>query len=203
MTRDVDDMMCKVVTIQGDEFILQAEGSWKVWNLKEDLYEETGIPEYEQHFAHGTTKLKSDDVLSDLLPSCKDHQLILTLVRSGGPKCFSESQKTELWEAFLAFSRDSGDTMDGKHVAKVARMGDMFRLSQVVAGVANIPASVTFLELLTILAHLWTPEDAPRPSKEEDSDVLLMELGRSRSRQVDEADGAGAGAVKRAVITAT
>eukprot|EP00928_Gymnodinium_smaydae_P099257 TRINITY_DN9421_c0_g1_i1.p1 TRINITY_DN9421_c0_g1~~TRINITY_DN9421_c0_g1_i1.p1 ORF type:complete len:247 (+),score=26.55 TRINITY_DN9421_c0_g1_i1:53-742(+) len=195
MTRDADNLLCKVVTIQGDEFTLQAERSWKIWNLKMHVYDETRIPEYEQHFAHKTTKLLSDDTLSDLLPSCDEDQLTLTLVRSGGPECIPKSQKVELWEAFLAFSHDSGDTMDGAQVAQVARMGGMFRASELVPYVANIPDSVTFLELLAILAALWTPEDAPRTEREEDPDALIMELGRSRyapRRQVDESNGAGA-----------
>eukprot|EP00928_Gymnodinium_smaydae_P076651 TRINITY_DN5970_c0_g1_i1.p1 TRINITY_DN5970_c0_g1~~TRINITY_DN5970_c0_g1_i1.p1 ORF type:complete len:237 (-),score=31.97 TRINITY_DN5970_c0_g1_i1:231-941(-) len=194
---DADSLTCKVVSMQGQEMSVHATSSWRIWHLKAHVRAKWRIPEYEQHFAKGNDTVRSDDLLRDLLFTCEGNQLTLSLVRARGPECFSRSRTSELWEAFLAFSRDSGDTMDGTQVAQVAKMGGLFRIADSVACVPNISASVTFLQLLTILAALRTPRNARqtwRPTEGEESSRWTLDLGRTQlapRRRSDELNNAG------------
>eukprot|EP00928_Gymnodinium_smaydae_P076652 TRINITY_DN5970_c0_g2_i1.p1 TRINITY_DN5970_c0_g2~~TRINITY_DN5970_c0_g2_i1.p1 ORF type:complete len:231 (-),score=22.33 TRINITY_DN5970_c0_g2_i1:261-953(-) len=194
---DADPLMCKVVSLKGTEMSVHATCSWRVWNLKAHVRAKWRIPEYEQRYAKGNETVQSDDMLCNLVSTREGNHLTLTLVRCRGPDCFSRSRTSELWEAFLAFSRDSGDTMDGTQVAQVAKMGGLFNISDSVARVPNISASITFLELLTILEAHRTPRNARqtwRPTDGEASSLWTLDLGRSQlapRRRSDELNNAG------------
>eukprot|EP00928_Gymnodinium_smaydae_P023998 TRINITY_DN19572_c0_g5_i1.p1 TRINITY_DN19572_c0_g5~~TRINITY_DN19572_c0_g5_i1.p1 ORF type:complete len:218 (+),score=38.40 TRINITY_DN19572_c0_g5_i1:96-749(+) len=176
-----------VFRLNGEEVTVKVNSSWEVWQLKECVRKKCRVPEYEQYFAHQSTKLRSADKLSAILSTCKGNNLAVSLVRCPRPPCFSKSEASELWEAFLAFSPDKGDTIDGARVSRVARFSDVFEESELDANVLDVPESVTFPDLLDILASVKVTKDSlsvPKPTDDALQMYNMVDLGTASVRRI-------------------
>eukprot|EP00928_Gymnodinium_smaydae_P087230 TRINITY_DN71523_c0_g1_i1.p1 TRINITY_DN71523_c0_g1~~TRINITY_DN71523_c0_g1_i1.p1 ORF type:complete len:235 (-),score=34.77 TRINITY_DN71523_c0_g1_i1:55-690(-) len=166
-----DLMHVRLLLLNGDEITVKARSSWKVWQFKECVRKRLRTPEYEQHFVHQDAQMSSEDTLSALSSACEGNEFTCSFLRRPRPPCISKGEAEELWEAFLTFSPNSGDTMDGANMARVARFAGMFDESELVAKLPNIPDSVTFPELLEVLASVKVAAE-PRTTRKPTDDVL-------------------------------
>eukprot|EP00928_Gymnodinium_smaydae_P018788 TRINITY_DN17161_c0_g1_i1.p2 TRINITY_DN17161_c0_g1~~TRINITY_DN17161_c0_g1_i1.p2 ORF type:complete len:215 (-),score=27.69 TRINITY_DN17161_c0_g1_i1:213-803(-) len=166
--------------------------SWRISDLKEHLRCNLDIPEYEQHFEHKSTRLRSDDLLCNLERG-GENRLDLTLVRESIPKQFPHSRTKRIWNAFVAFSSDFGDSIDGMKATHVAQFANMYQVAQILASSTNLPNTLTFGEVLDLFASLVSPSqmktEATLPQDEVLVPVLHLNLGDvrfARARAVEQ-----------------
>eukprot|EP00928_Gymnodinium_smaydae_P068207 TRINITY_DN5126_c0_g1_i1.p1 TRINITY_DN5126_c0_g1~~TRINITY_DN5126_c0_g1_i1.p1 ORF type:complete len:255 (-),score=16.60 TRINITY_DN5126_c0_g1_i1:546-1196(-) len=145
---------CEVTVSCGQHISVIVKRSWTVSDLREHLRCANGIPEYEQHFAQGSKRLRSDDILCNLDRGHETNRLALTLVKESIPKRFSPSRTNRIWEAFVAFSSDYGDSINGMKATHVAQFANMYQVAQVLASSTNLPQTLNFCELLDLFASL-------------------------------------------------
>eukprot|EP00928_Gymnodinium_smaydae_P032868 TRINITY_DN23703_c0_g1_i1.p1 TRINITY_DN23703_c0_g1~~TRINITY_DN23703_c0_g1_i1.p1 ORF type:complete len:210 (+),score=28.45 TRINITY_DN23703_c0_g1_i1:115-744(+) len=140
---------CKLTTLHGQQYTVDVQPYWNVWKLREHVCKELGIPEYEQSFIRGLVHLRSADSLFPPLLPQPGEPLELCLVRSCLPACFAKVEIEELWQGFLAFSRDHGDTVDGSHASRLARCyAGLCHLSSDIGTEDTTPTCFSFVELL-------------------------------------------------------
>eukprot|EP00928_Gymnodinium_smaydae_P026353 TRINITY_DN20729_c1_g2_i1.p1 TRINITY_DN20729_c1_g2~~TRINITY_DN20729_c1_g2_i1.p1 ORF type:complete len:235 (+),score=22.25 TRINITY_DN20729_c1_g2_i1:48-707(+) len=143
-----------VVATSGSTFVVQAQGSWKVWELRDGIRRATQIPSYEQHLILGNITLSGKDGLSMLFSSTDDLPLTFTLVRSRVPDGMPRHLASLLWRGFLTFGEDCGDTLDGARTASLLRFAGLPDCADLLPGRSDIPALWTFPTCLAYVAEL-------------------------------------------------
>eukprot|EP00928_Gymnodinium_smaydae_P087225 TRINITY_DN7151_c0_g3_i2.p1 TRINITY_DN7151_c0_g3~~TRINITY_DN7151_c0_g3_i2.p1 ORF type:complete len:270 (-),score=59.94 TRINITY_DN7151_c0_g3_i2:367-1122(-) len=160
-------LQCDLLLLSGRVQSVRAEREWQLWELRKYIEKALGIPESEQRFACAAADVKSETVMKDLLSLQGSEHLTLSFSRSPTPACFKESMAREIWEAFLLFSPDKGDTMDSAHVSDVMHFAGMFQSSRKIRQEQDISKSLTFPEVLQVLAE-WKEAVEPRPGSTQD-----------------------------------
>eukprot|EP00928_Gymnodinium_smaydae_P026354 TRINITY_DN20729_c2_g1_i1.p1 TRINITY_DN20729_c2_g1~~TRINITY_DN20729_c2_g1_i1.p1 ORF type:complete len:225 (-),score=36.47 TRINITY_DN20729_c2_g1_i1:184-858(-) len=145
---------CQIVATSGSKFVVQAQRSWKVWELKDGIRQAMKIPSYEQHLLLGNVKVRGKDALSKLSCSTHDVPLTFTMVRSSVPDGISHHLASLLWRGFIMLGEDCGDTMDGERTASLLRFAGLPDCADLVPGRPDIPASWTFPACLAFVAEL-------------------------------------------------
>eukprot|EP00928_Gymnodinium_smaydae_P001268 TRINITY_DN10481_c0_g1_i1.p1 TRINITY_DN10481_c0_g1~~TRINITY_DN10481_c0_g1_i1.p1 ORF type:complete len:211 (+),score=34.51 TRINITY_DN10481_c0_g1_i1:54-686(+) len=171
-----DHLVCDVVSLGGERIHVQAGISWTVWDLKDHLWREYDIPEYETNLAHGVVKLKDADPLSLLPLASSSSRLQLTIFRSKMPLCFPDNVVDRMWQGYHAFRNSDGQSIDGKYLIKILKFGGLFKTAFFLKRL-DIPHPgkfASFRELMEYLAKyrglqcqpigrddLYPPEDKP------------------------------------------
>eukprot|EP00928_Gymnodinium_smaydae_P088107 TRINITY_DN72250_c0_g1_i1.p1 TRINITY_DN72250_c0_g1~~TRINITY_DN72250_c0_g1_i1.p1 ORF type:complete len:220 (+),score=4.35 TRINITY_DN72250_c0_g1_i1:185-844(+) len=148
---------CEVTIACGEHISVTPKHSWTISSLREHLQCTHGIPEYEQHFAYRSRRLRSDDIVCSLDREDGKNRVLLTLMRDSIPKRFSHSRTKRIWEAFLAFSSDYGDSIDGMKATHVAQFADMYQVAQLLASSTDLPHTLNFCEIVDLFASLVSP----------------------------------------------
>eukprot|EP00928_Gymnodinium_smaydae_P085610 TRINITY_DN69139_c0_g1_i1.p1 TRINITY_DN69139_c0_g1~~TRINITY_DN69139_c0_g1_i1.p1 ORF type:complete len:217 (+),score=35.73 TRINITY_DN69139_c0_g1_i1:47-697(+) len=182
----MDEVEIGVRLMDGREVMVTAARAWKVWNLRSEIWKRFHIPEFEQHFHAGVQKLRSDQCMGDLVPMHSHERLKITLVRSRVPESMSDSRAEDLWQAFLVFSRDNGDTVDGVHVLELMKFAGLFKSAKVAAKAGAFRASrFTFPDLLHFVDSIRSGRKtirravaAAEPEGDDDLYLLIDEIDR-------------------------
>eukprot|EP00928_Gymnodinium_smaydae_P096497 TRINITY_DN8539_c0_g2_i1.p1 TRINITY_DN8539_c0_g2~~TRINITY_DN8539_c0_g2_i1.p1 ORF type:complete len:227 (+),score=49.80 TRINITY_DN8539_c0_g2_i1:45-725(+) len=152
--QDQELIECQIGTTGGSRFRVQAKRSCKVWDLRNKISSAAQIPAYEQHLFAGNVKMRSADALSMFAPPTLDAPLKLTLLRSTVPDGISHALALLLWQGFRAFSRDSGETMDGARTPSLLRFAGLSECVDLLRTRADVPSLWTFPQCLAYVAEL-------------------------------------------------
>eukprot|EP00928_Gymnodinium_smaydae_P093257 TRINITY_DN77332_c0_g1_i1.p1 TRINITY_DN77332_c0_g1~~TRINITY_DN77332_c0_g1_i1.p1 ORF type:complete len:257 (+),score=35.60 TRINITY_DN77332_c0_g1_i1:67-771(+) len=162
VVEDEPTFECDIIFTSGRIETIQAEKSWKVWQLRVKIDEELDIPEHEQQLLVDCLILKSDHFLGDLLQPYDSERLKLSFVRLATPERVDEQTASQVWNAFLSFSSDGGDTMDGTYISRVMAITGMRKSSQEFDACGAFHQPLTFRELLQVVAD-WKEHFEPPP----------------------------------------
>eukprot|EP00928_Gymnodinium_smaydae_P042537 TRINITY_DN2861_c0_g1_i1.p1 TRINITY_DN2861_c0_g1~~TRINITY_DN2861_c0_g1_i1.p1 ORF type:complete len:261 (-),score=21.49 TRINITY_DN2861_c0_g1_i1:437-1117(-) len=138
--------------MDGEVFSISAQPFWQTWNLRSHVEKTMGIPSYEQHYAKDGVKLHSNDFLCSLMLERDIPCLHLYLARCSKPEFLSHHCATRMWQSFMVFSHDRGETIEGKYVEEVIRFGGLVESAESVDVSPDVPDRLTFPELMTFVA---------------------------------------------------
>eukprot|EP00928_Gymnodinium_smaydae_P009041 TRINITY_DN13336_c0_g1_i2.p1 TRINITY_DN13336_c0_g1~~TRINITY_DN13336_c0_g1_i2.p1 ORF type:complete len:181 (+),score=21.80 TRINITY_DN13336_c0_g1_i2:68-610(+) len=175
-------MECRVAMLNGDVVVIPAERSWKMWQLRKEISNAKNIPEYELSIFQGDVQLHSNDPLVDTSKPEGD-VVHISLFRSCPSRTLSAPQLQQLWQGFMEYSTDNGETLDLDDVHRIVRSAGMFkaarRLDDTMFLSCDMPAAITFAQLLALVS----PErDAPRFTMEEAERYLEQHDPRNTGR---------------------
>eukprot|EP00928_Gymnodinium_smaydae_P012743 TRINITY_DN14644_c0_g1_i2.p1 TRINITY_DN14644_c0_g1~~TRINITY_DN14644_c0_g1_i2.p1 ORF type:complete len:215 (+),score=34.51 TRINITY_DN14644_c0_g1_i2:73-717(+) len=145
---------CEVATMGGSRLIVHAKRSWKVWQLKEKIAAEMKIPMFEQHLVKDTCMMRNGDTLISAMPSNHSSRLNIGLSRWSVPDTLSNELVSLIWQGYLAFSKDCGETIDGGRVPSLMRYAGLHESATLVSRDYEIPGTLRFDGLVNLLAAL-------------------------------------------------
>eukprot|EP00928_Gymnodinium_smaydae_P038289 TRINITY_DN26438_c0_g1_i1.p1 TRINITY_DN26438_c0_g1~~TRINITY_DN26438_c0_g1_i1.p1 ORF type:complete len:215 (+),score=28.03 TRINITY_DN26438_c0_g1_i1:51-647(+) len=171
---------CRISTLNGRQYTVEVQTDWSIWKLKHHMRLTYQIPEYEQRYVRGSVQLRSADLVCSLPSEDLGDSLELDLLRLTKPDCFSRMQAEDLWQAFLVFSQDDGDTVKGDCAAQIAKFVGKFGLADQIRAIVDIPKCFSFVDLLWYFSgfEMDPRENICREGAEIGVDV--MDFGRFR-----------------------
>eukprot|EP00928_Gymnodinium_smaydae_P011844 TRINITY_DN14331_c0_g2_i1.p1 TRINITY_DN14331_c0_g2~~TRINITY_DN14331_c0_g2_i1.p1 ORF type:complete len:221 (-),score=33.49 TRINITY_DN14331_c0_g2_i1:48-710(-) len=182
---------CTIGTLEGNQYSVEVKADCNMWNLRQHLSDVFGIPEYEQLFARGSVQLKSNDLVCFAGPDHQGDVFELTLLRFPKPACFTRSRAEDIWQAFLSFSPDNGDTVDSRYASKIARFAGMYRVARAIQKEVGMPTHFTYPDLMQYLSALKIPKSRATQSprdRAECQEVMRFDVGRTQCARLQEQD---------------
>eukprot|EP00928_Gymnodinium_smaydae_P022262 TRINITY_DN18753_c0_g1_i1.p1 TRINITY_DN18753_c0_g1~~TRINITY_DN18753_c0_g1_i1.p1 ORF type:complete len:225 (-),score=48.30 TRINITY_DN18753_c0_g1_i1:503-1177(-) len=149
-----DYVECEVSTLGGSQFVVQAESSWKVWELKEEIAAVTNIPIFEQHLIKDLCVMRNVDALINATDSNHAPHLNIGLSRWSVTDTLCDDLLSLAWRGFRAFSKDCGDTIEGARVVSMMRYAGLHEGATLVRREYELPESLSFVDLVALLAEL-------------------------------------------------
>eukprot|EP00928_Gymnodinium_smaydae_P001143 TRINITY_DN10416_c1_g1_i1.p1 TRINITY_DN10416_c1_g1~~TRINITY_DN10416_c1_g1_i1.p1 ORF type:complete len:213 (+),score=24.91 TRINITY_DN10416_c1_g1_i1:56-694(+) len=184
---------CKVRTLHGCQYSVHVQTTWRIRELRDCVRKTFGIPEYEQGYLQGCTRMRSGDLVLSPRAHQSGESPELVLVRSKVPRCFSKSDALDTWYCFLAFSDDDGDTVHRRRASQIARFEGMIELARAITAQNDLPERLSFPELLWHFASLKA--ELPRATRRTPTrlergfeDTLLMDIGNATCPRLQSED---------------
>eukprot|EP00928_Gymnodinium_smaydae_P076826 TRINITY_DN5991_c0_g2_i1.p1 TRINITY_DN5991_c0_g2~~TRINITY_DN5991_c0_g2_i1.p1 ORF type:complete len:257 (+),score=37.33 TRINITY_DN5991_c0_g2_i1:100-771(+) len=148
------EIECQIASMGGSLLSLSASETLKVWELKERIRSAERIPVYEQHLYIDHVKMHSNASLSAFLPVAQNSCVKISLVRSRVPDEISRLRASVVWQGFMAFSKNCGDTIDGRCLTSVLRYAGLQKCAALSLLMATVPTSLTFPQCLAHVVEL-------------------------------------------------
>eukprot|EP00928_Gymnodinium_smaydae_P076825 TRINITY_DN5991_c0_g1_i1.p1 TRINITY_DN5991_c0_g1~~TRINITY_DN5991_c0_g1_i1.p1 ORF type:complete len:221 (+),score=42.43 TRINITY_DN5991_c0_g1_i1:59-721(+) len=148
------EVECQIASMGGSRFSVRASKALKVWELKERICRAAWIPVYEQHLYTDHVQMHSNASLSSFLPVTQNSCLQISLVRSRVPDEISDWRASVVWQGFFAFSKNCGDTIDGKCLTSVLRFAGLHKCAALSLLMSKVPTSLTFPQCLAHVVEL-------------------------------------------------
>eukprot|EP00928_Gymnodinium_smaydae_P006920 TRINITY_DN12472_c0_g6_i1.p1 TRINITY_DN12472_c0_g6~~TRINITY_DN12472_c0_g6_i1.p1 ORF type:complete len:166 (-),score=22.24 TRINITY_DN12472_c0_g6_i1:250-747(-) len=145
---------CKVRALNGYQYSVDVQTTWRIRELRECVRKTLGIPEYEQGYLQGSTRMRSDDVLFPAPAQQSGEPPEIVLVRYTIPTCFSKSKASDLWHCFVALSDDDGDTVHWERASQIARFEGMSEVAREITTQNDLPERLSFPEMLWYFSML-------------------------------------------------
>eukprot|EP00928_Gymnodinium_smaydae_P022264 TRINITY_DN18753_c0_g2_i1.p1 TRINITY_DN18753_c0_g2~~TRINITY_DN18753_c0_g2_i1.p1 ORF type:complete len:219 (-),score=33.19 TRINITY_DN18753_c0_g2_i1:366-1022(-) len=145
---------CEVVMLGGSRLVVHAESSWKVWQLKEEIATMTNMPIFEQHLVKDTCVMCNSDILVNLVAANRAPHLQVWLSRWRVPDTICDEMLLLTWQGFLAFSKDSGGTIEGARAVAVMRYAGLHECATLVSEEYELPGPLAFADFVALLAEL-------------------------------------------------
>eukprot|EP00928_Gymnodinium_smaydae_P092147 TRINITY_DN7595_c0_g1_i3.p1 TRINITY_DN7595_c0_g1~~TRINITY_DN7595_c0_g1_i3.p1 ORF type:complete len:239 (-),score=33.96 TRINITY_DN7595_c0_g1_i3:103-747(-) len=182
---DPDAVECRIVSMGGSQVTVDARKSSKVWELKEDICCALEVPEYEQHLYLDTVKMHSKAALSSFTSTSHDAPLKITLVRSRLPDCLSHHVASLLWQGFLAFGGECGETMHEARMVSLLRFAGLFDCADLASKTSELPTLLTFPQCVAYVADLKEALATTGGAENRNEDGVVLQRGIRRFEDLD------------------